>query len=152
MLIDPAWLDRPWPAARATAVGAASSEGCAAAPGAPVTPSAAGGTRSLLTALYDYLLARVRAAPTLEQTASDFGVSPATLKRHLARHNTHFQAELDQVRTHVALYLFQTRRADNDAVARHLGFHDATNFRRSFKRWTGRTPGMLRESLLAGAS
>lgn len=142
MLIDTAWLDRPWPAAQAGAPAAACVP---AAPGTGDVPP------SLLTALYDYLLARVRSAPTLEQTAADFAVSPATLKRHLARHNTHFQAELDQVRTHVALYLFQTRRADNDAVARHLGFHDATNFRRSFKRWTGQTPGLLRESILAGA-
>ncbi|KQV82359.1 AraC family transcriptional regulator [Massilia sp. Root351] len=140
MLIDTAWLDRPWPAA-------------APAPAPPVMPAWAAATSpSLLTVLYDYLLARVRAAPTLEQTAADFAVSPATLKRHLARHHTHFQAELDQVRTHVALYLFQTRRADNDAVARHLGFHDATNFRRSFKRWTGQTPGLLREALLSGAN
>jgi hypothetical protein len=25
---------------------------------------------------------------------------------------------------------------DNEAVAHYLCFHDATNFRRSFKRWT----------------
>jgi AraC-like DNA-binding protein len=50
------------------------------------------------------------------------------------------------------LYLFQTRRADNDEVARHLGFHDATNFRRSFKRWTGQTPGLLRDALLSAAT
>ena len=135
MLIDAALLDRPWPAAAASARCGPHA--------AKTTPP------SVLTALYDYLLARVRCAPTLDQTAADFGVSPATLKRHLARHNTHFQAELDQVRTHVALYLFQTRRADNEAVARHLGFHDATNFRRSFKRWTGQTPGLLRDALLS---
>jgi hypothetical protein len=46
-----------------------------------------------------------------------------------------------------AIYLFQTRRADNDTVAAYLGFHDATNFRRSFKRWTGQTPGLLRDAL-----
>ncbi|UUZ49971.1 AraC family transcriptional regulator [Massilia sp. B-10] len=44
----------------------------------------------------------------------------------------------------MALRLFQ-RGCDNDAVARHLGFHDANNFRRSFKRWTGLTPMLLRE-------
>lgn len=147
MLIDTAWLDRPWPAAAV----APAVAGCAAA-ATPAAVSLAPAAPSLLTALYDYLLARVRAAPTLEQTAVDFAVSPATLKRHLARHNTHFQAELDQVRTHVALYLFQTRRADNEAVAQHLGFHDAANFRRSFKRWTGQTPGLLRESILSGAN
>lgn len=137
MLIDAACLDRPWPAAAAHATASAAATAIPAA------------SPSVLTALYDYLLERVRCAPTLERTAADFGVSPATLKRQLARHGTHFQSELDQVRTHVALYLFQTRRADNEAVAQHLGFHDATNFRRSFKRWTGQTPGLLRDALLA---
>ncbi|MDO9347959.1 MAG: glutamate--tRNA ligase family protein, partial [Anaerolineales bacterium] len=41
---------------------------------------------SARTALYDYLLAHVRDAPTLERTAGDFGVSPATFKRQLLRH------------------------------------------------------------------
>ena len=89
----------------------------------------------------------LRRAPTLERTAQDFGVSPATLKRHLARHGSHFQAELDQVRAHKAIYLFQAHGYDNDAVAAYLGFHDATNFRRSFKRWTGQTPQLLRHAL-----
>jgi len=138
MLIPSAWLDRPWPRGNATAAAlalrTAERDAC--------TPP------SLLDALYDYLLERVRCAPTLDQAAADFGVSPATMKRHLARHGSHFQAELDQVRTHVALYLFQTRRADNDDVAAYLGFHDAANFRRSFKRWTGQTPALLRDMLL----
>lgn len=142
MLIDACWLDRPWPRGNAMAASVAlrSVESAAARSPMPV---------SLLDALYDYLLDKVRHTPTLERTASDFGVSAATLKRHLLRHGTHFQAELDQVRTHVALYLFQTRRADNDTVAAYLGFHDATNFRRSFKRWTGQTPALLRDALHA---
>jgi AraC-like DNA-binding protein len=137
MVIDAAWLDRPWPRGNGTAAGLAQAA-AAAEPGRPP---------GLLAALYDYLLDRVRAAPTLERTALDFGVSPATLKRQLLRHHTHFQAELDQVRTHVALWLFQARRLDNEAAAAYLGFHDAANFRRSFKRWTGITPGPLRLAL-----
>ncbi|WP_229412280.1 MULTISPECIES: AraC family transcriptional regulator [unclassified Massilia] len=137
MLIDAAWLDRPWPRGNGVAAGLAQ----AAAAAEPERPP------GLLAALYDYLLERVRAAPTLERTAHDFGVSPATLKRQLLRHHTHFQAELDQVRTHVALWLFQARRLDNEAAAAYLGFHDAANFRRSFKRWTGITPGPLRLAL-----
>jgi AraC-like DNA-binding protein len=39
------------------------------------------------------------------------------------------------------------RRYDNEAAAAYLGFHDATNFRRSFKRWTGQTPSLLRSGL-----
>jgi AraC-like DNA-binding protein len=137
MLIDAAWLDRPWPRGSALAADLAQR----AAVAEPERPA------GLLAALYDYLLERVRVAPSLEQAAGDFGVSPATFKRQLARHGTHFQAELDQVRTHVALWMFQAQGADNEAVARHLGFHDAANFRRSFKRWTGLTPLLLREAL-----
>jgi len=139
MLIDPAWLDRPWP--RGNAMAAANALAGVAAEGAPLVPS-------LLTALYDYLLDNIRLAPTLEGSAAAFGVSPATLKRHLARHGSHFQAELDQVRAHVAMQLFQMRGYDNEAVAQYLGFHDATNFRRSFKRWTGLVPSLLRDALL----
>ncbi len=137
MLIDAAWLDRPWPRGSALAAGLA----LRAAEGEPQRPP------GLLAALYDYLLERVRTAPALEQAAGDFGVSAATFKRHLARHGTHFQAELDQVRTHVALWLFFAQRADNDAVSRYLGFHDVANFRRSFKRWTGQPPLLLRTAL-----
>lgn len=137
MLLPACWLDRPWPRASDVAARLALQAAELEAPRAP----------GLLAALYDYLLAHVRAAPTLERTASDFGVSPATLKRQLLRHHTHFQAELDGVRTHVALWLFQVERADNDAVARYLGFHDAANFRRSFKRWTGLSPGPIRAAI-----
>lgn len=137
MLIDARWLDVPWPRGSAPASALALRQAQA------LLSQPAG----LLAALYDYLLERVRVAPTLERTAADFGISPATLKRQLQRHGTHFQAELDQVRTHVALWLFHTRRAGNDAVAQYLGFHDSANFRRSFKRWTGETPTLLRTAM-----
>ena len=137
MLLPSSWLDRPWPRASELASRVALQEAALEAPRAP----------GILAALYDYLLENVRTAPTLERAASDFGVSPATFKRQLLRHHTHFQGELDQVRTHVALWLLQVERADNEAVARYLGFHDAANFRRSFKRWTGLTPGPIRAAL-----
>jgi AraC-like DNA-binding protein len=137
ILLDAEAAREPWPGANAPVCAAALE-----AAGEDAAPS-------LLDALYDHLLAEVRSNPTLEGASAAFGVSPATLKRHLARYGTHFVAELDQVRTHVALYLFQSRQADNDAVANYLGFHDAANFRRSFKRWTGLTPALLRASLTA---
>lgn len=138
MLINPAWLDRPWPRGNGMVASVAASEAGSEA----LEPG-------LLAALYDYLLDNIRLGPTLELSAADFGISPATLKRHLARHGSHFQAELDQVRAHVAIQLFQMRGYDNEAVAQYLGFHDATNFRRSFKRWTGLTPSLLRDGLLS---
>lgn len=141
MLIDNDWLDRPWPRGSEMTVGLALAEVEKATP-------RAFSRQSLLSALYDYLHAHIRLAPTLERTSAEFGVSPATLKRHLAQHGTYFQAELDQVRTHVTLQVMCTRDYSNDQIAAHLGFHDANNFRRSFKRWTGLTPSMLRAHLL----
>lgn len=52
-----------------------------------------------------------------------------------------------QARRFVALWLLQVQRADNEEVARHLGFHDSASFRRSFKRWTGLTPRPIRAAL-----
>lgn len=150
MLLDAAAARQPWPGP--AAAGAAGRAAAQAAPATTAAVLAAGGAlpdgpASLLDALYDVLLAQVRCNPTLESASAAFGISPATLKRHLARYGTTFLAELDQVRTHVALYLFQSRQADNEAVASYLGFHDAANFRRSFKRWTGLTPALLRAAL-----
>lgn len=137
LLIDACWLDAPWlPPPDGTAGGRAAV--AAAMAEQPPQP--------LLGALYALLLDRVRVPVALEDCAAHFAISAATFKRRLAAEGTHFQAELDQVRSHVALHLFRHRGCDNDAVARHLGFHDAANFRRSFKRWTGLTPSLLRQA------
>ncbi|GAB3243115.1 AraC family transcriptional regulator [Chitinimonas naiadis] len=127
MLLDAGWLSRPWSRGNERAV-----ELLLRQAGQDTAPM-----RSLLQAVYDHLLAHIRRPPSLEGTAQAFGVSPATLKRHLARDGTHFQALLDLVRTHVAICLMQFQGYDPEALADYLGFHDARNFRRSFQRWTG---------------
>ncbi|WP_313285365.1 AraC family transcriptional regulator [Stutzerimonas kunmingensis] len=101
------------------------------------------GPCAFLDAFYQYLHDNIREPLNLERVALAFAMSPATLKRKLAKHGTHFQEQLDLVRTHVALYLYQARGLGNEAVARHLGFNDTTNFRRAFKRWTGVVPSGL---------
>jgi AraC-like DNA-binding protein len=100
---------------------------------------------SLLDRLYAWLQANVRQAPSLEQAAQAFDMSPATLKRKLRKHGTHYQEQHDRVRKHVALYLYQIKGYSNEEIAEYLHFHDATNFRRSFKRWTGLSPSALRQ-------
>ncbi len=141
MLIESSWLDRPWPRANEMTVTLALAE----FERHLATTSC---RQSLLSTLYDYLAERIRLAPTLERTCADFGCSPATFKRHLALHHTHFQAELDLVRAHVALRIIDNQGYSNEQIAAYFGFHDANNFRRSFKRWTGLTPSMLRAHLL----
>lgn len=126
----------PWPAAAAARPALAAG---ALAQGAD--PEA--GWRGQLAALYDHLLTEIGGDPSLERSAQRFGVSPATLKRQLSQLGTHHQAQLDQVRAHAALYLMALRGQRGESVARSLGFNDKSNFRRSFKRWTGMTPGLL---------
>lgn len=99
--------------------------------------------RGLLAALGDRLLAQVAEPPSLDVLAAESGISPATFKRRLARHGTHYQAEVDRLRAALAVYLLGPRAQGRDAVAQALGYFDGANFRRSFKRWTGLTPGSL---------
>lgn len=146
LVIERRWLHQPWPRGQGMAAEAARRGLMVAQQGTP--------TASLPGAVYDHLLRRLvtaqGASPSLEDTAAAFDTSPASLKRALARHRSHFQAELDQARAHLAMHLFHHQGLANDEVARRLGFHDSTNFRRSFKRWTGTTPSGLRAAMGLG--
>lgn len=134
------YLTRPWPGASLTAGQVAEQQSLAQL-------EALGFSASLLDRLYDHLHEQIRETPNLDKVAHAFAMSPATLKRKLGKHDSHFQEQLDLVRKHVALYLYRVKGYSNDEVAAYLQFHDSTNFRRSFKRWTGLSPSALRQLL-----
>ncbi|MDG1579793.1 AraC family transcriptional regulator [Pseudomonas sp. GOM6] len=137
------YLHQPWP-------GAAQTAGSAAQQQSEQLLEQLGFHSSLLDHLYRHLLANLRRPPQLDSVALALGMSPSTLKRKLHKHGTHFQEQLDLARKHMALYLYQIKGQSNDEVAAYLQFHDATNFRRSFKRWTGLAPSALRQRWQAG--
>lgn len=130
-------LTRSWPGASPIASQVAQQE-------ASTQLEALGMHASLLDRIYRYLRDNVREAPSLDQVAQAFAMSPATLKRKLQKHGTSFQAQHDLASKHVALYLYQIKGLSNEAVAEYLNFNDPANFRRSFKRWTGSTPKLIR--------
>ncbi len=99
-----------------------------------------------LTCIYEYLYAEVKSSPSLIRTADYFGMSPATFKRKLKKHRVNFQEIQDCVRKQVAVYLFTYCNYTNEQVAAYLNFADVNNFRRSFKRWTGLTPSLFKQS------
>ncbi|SEH77611.1 AraC-type DNA-binding protein [Stutzerimonas xanthomarina] len=132
------YLHKPWPGASATAGQVAQQASCAQL-------ESLGWAGSFIDQLYDHLYANIREPLNLERVAQSFEMSPASLKRKLHKHGTGFQEQLDQVRKHVALYLYQMKGYSNDEVASYLRFNDTTNFRRSFKRWTGLAPSSLRQ-------
>ena len=132
------YLHRPWPGAALTAGQVAQQEG-------RQQLEQLGFRAGLLDRLYGHLLAHIREPLQLESVALALGLSASTFKRKLQKHGTHFQEQLDQARKHVALYLYQVRGYSNEEVAGYLQFNDTTNFRRSFKRWTGLVPSEVRQ-------
>ncbi|MDO8962381.1 MAG: AraC family transcriptional regulator ligand-binding domain-containing protein [Methylophilus sp.] len=102
-----------------------------------------GWQQSFLDTLYDYLRQNIQQNLQLDTVATAFGMSSASLKRKLLKHDTHFQEQLDLARKHVALYLYQIKGYQHHDVADYLRFNDINNFRRAFKRWTGLPPGRL---------
>lgn len=85
---------------------------------------------------------------TLENVAKSMNISAATLKRKLAAHNTSYQQLLDLYRQQQAIFLLTELGQSNEEIACALRFSDITNFRRSFKRWTGFTPNDLKLAYL----
>jgi AraC-like DNA-binding protein len=82
--------------------------------------------------------------PNGMRVAKQLHMSESTLQRRLAKEGYKFQQLLDQVRNKLAHeYLTGTQLTVNE-IAALLGFSDAANFRRSFKRWSQKTPTMVR--------
>ena len=82
--------------------------------------------------------------PSVDEAASDLHMSSRTLKRKLQQLGTSYQTILDDLRKGLAVeYLTQTEITVDD-IAVQLGYSDASNFARAFRRWTGRSPSDYR--------
>jgi len=84
---------------------------------------------------------------SLPEMAEKLMMSPATLKRRLAEMDLSFGQLTDETRLIKALYYLATPSQDAHTIANSLSFSDASNFRRSFKRWTGQLPTYFRSWL-----
>jgi AraC-like DNA-binding protein len=71
-------------------------------------------------------------------------MSPRTLKRRLAEHDTTFSAIRDDVRLQRALLLLDDRARTVGEIATLLGYTELPNFTRAFRKWTGMTPNAYR--------
>lgn len=82
--------------------------------------------------------------PSFETISRALGVSAPTLRRRLKREDTTFQQLKDEARCEASiLWLDRPELSIND-VALQIGFTDPSAFHRSFKKWTGSTPGQFR--------
>lgn len=90
------------------------------------------------------LRARLQDGPTLAQVANTLHLTERTLRRQLTAADTSFKAIHDRVRTERARELLRARNTTIAQVGAALGFKDAREFRRAFKRWTGAAPRDVR--------
>jgi AraC-like DNA-binding protein len=91
------------------------------------------------------LLRDITNPPTLAAIAKHLEMSDRSLRRQLREQGISFRGLLDELRMQIALkYLRRTRLANED-IALALGFSDAANFRRAFRRWTNKSPSEIRD-------
>jgi AraC-like DNA-binding protein len=95
------------------------------------------------------LLERTDAYPTLAAVARDLSVSSRTLLRHLKRDGATYQGLLDEVRKEAAAWYLAETQEPIETIAARLGYADASNFSRSFRRWFGTPPAAFRRARAA---
>jgi len=80
----------------------------------------------------------------IEQVAEASGLSVRSLQRRLAEKNLSYSRVVDQVRFDQAIALLNQLDLQIVDIAFELGYADAANFTRAFKRWTGVSPREFR--------
>jgi AraC-like DNA-binding protein len=82
--------------------------------------------------------------PLLQQLATEFRVTPTTLRRRLEAEGTTYRKLKDDLRRDAAVNYLCTTRISVAEVAGLLCFQDVSAFRRAFKNWTGVQPSQYR--------
>jgi AraC-like DNA-binding protein len=77
---------------------------------------------------------------SIDEVAGKLHVGTRTLRRRLAAEGTDFSTQLDEVRRARAETLLRAGDRPIESIAHELGYSDAANFTRAFRRWTGDTP------------
>ncbi len=85
--------------------------------------------------------------PSFDMISSALAMSAPTLRRRLKREGTTFQQLKDQARCEAAKLCLNRHDLSINEVALQMGFTDPSAFHRSFKKWTGQTPGQFRAEL-----
>jgi len=82
--------------------------------------------------------------PSAEVMAGRLGLSVRTLHRRLSAEGLQYQRILDEVRHSLASEFLRGTSLSVEQVAARVGFSDASNFRKAFRKWTGGTPADFR--------
>jgi AraC-like DNA-binding protein len=85
--------------------------------------------------------------PTLELVADKLSMSGRTLQRKLVAEGSGYRPLVDEVRQTIAKQLVATTELSFTDIAFRLGFRDASNFSRVFRRWMGVSPSEYRQQV-----
>lgn len=88
-----------------------------------------------------------RPLPGAEQVAEALHMSVTTLRRRLQAEGTSYQKIKDECRREAATNYLSYPDLSNTDVALLMGFDETSAFFRSFKKWTGMTPGDYRRQI-----
>ena len=98
--------------------------------------------QTLHSRITNYLLANsYLGIVSLEDIASNFNVSARTLQRKLKEEGINFQQLADDVRKTLAINYLKEGTYPVKEISYLLGYNELSAFTRTFKRWTGITPG-----------
>jgi len=81
-----------------------------------------------------------------ELIADEMGMTARTLQRKLLTEENSYQQILNEIRQELASELLSNSELAIQDIAYNLGFSDGRSFHRSFKSWTGQTPGQFRDA------
>ncbi|MBV1920986.1 MAG: AraC family transcriptional regulator [Pseudomonadales bacterium] len=83
--------------------------------------------------------------PRKEVIAEKLGMTSRTLQRKLNDEGKGYQELLNELRLELAQHYLVNTPLSIDEIGLRIGFVEARSFHRSFKQWTGTTPGAYRE-------
>lgn len=82
--------------------------------------------------------------PDIDLVAEIAGMSTRSLQRRLAENDLSYSHLVEQVRFEMAVHWLQNADIKLIEIAAELGYTDAANFTRAFKRWVGVSPRQFR--------
>jgi AraC-like DNA-binding protein len=87
----------------------------------------------------------------IDEIAAHLGTSLRTLNRRLPSEGMSYQSIIDDVRRTLAMEYLERAALSVEEVCARVGFSDPSNFRKAFRKWTGRSPSHFRaETVAAG--